>query len=65
MSIMRVQHWQDIASLLLGGGCLHCVAVRPGLRPGATTWITIMLRLFVICCTGISVVARSRNWRQT
>lgn len=43
---MRIRHWQDIASLLLGVWLI----VSPFVLgfSGAATWITIMLGLFVI-----------------
>ena len=43
---MRIQHWQDIASLLLG----VWLVVSPFVLgfAGAATWITIVLGLFVI-----------------
>jgi hypothetical protein len=43
---MRVQHWQDIASLLLG----VWLVVSPFVLgfAGAATWVTIVLGLFVI-----------------
>jgi hypothetical protein len=43
---MRIQHWQDIASLLVG----VWLVVSPFLLgfAGAATWVTIVLGLFVI-----------------
>jgi hypothetical protein len=43
---MRIQHWQDIASLLLG----LWLVVSPFVLgfAGAATWVTIVLGLFVI-----------------
>ena len=43
---MRIQHWQDVASLLLG----VWLVVSPFALgfAGAATWITIVLGLFVI-----------------
>ena len=43
---MRIQHWQDIASLLLG----VWLVVSPLVLgfAGAATWVTIVLGLFVI-----------------
>ena|SRR5258706_4188019 len=43
---MRIQHWQDIASLLLG----VWLVVSPFVLgfAGAATWVTIVLGLFVI-----------------
>src|SRR5712675_3805188 len=46
VSIMRIQHWQDIASLLLG----VWLVVSPFVLgfAGAATWVTLVLGLFVI-----------------
>jgi hypothetical protein len=46
VSIMRIQHWQDAASLLLGVW-LVLSPFALGFA-GAATWITIVLGLFVI-----------------
>ncbi|WMT79674.1 SPW repeat protein [Bradyrhizobium sp. Ash2021] len=43
---MRIQHWQDIASLLLGVWLVMSPFVLG--FAGAATWVTIVLGLFVI-----------------
>jgi hypothetical protein len=63
VSITRIQHWQDIASLLLG----VWLVVSPFVLgfAGAATWITIMPGLFVIlfAVEGSAIPSYLEEWR--